>query len=73
MVQRKFVIDKNKEESAEIERTGIANITSDRLFDLAKKILCVYIGPKMRYDRGTTIKFSIIGNICGCPQIFPIT
>ena len=36
-VQRKFVIGKSKKEYAEIERKGIANISSDRLFDLAKK------------------------------------
>ena len=35
--ERKFVIGKSKKEYAEIERKGIANISSDRLFDLAKK------------------------------------
>lgn len=48
--QRKFVIGKSKKEYAEIEGTGIANITSDRLFDLAKKILCVYIGQERHND-----------------------
>ncbi|MDD7251076.1 MAG: HipA domain-containing protein, partial [Prevotellaceae bacterium] len=34
--ERKFVIGKNKKEYAEIEKTGIANITSEQLFEMAK-------------------------------------
>ena len=36
--ERKFVIGKNRREYAEIERTGIANITSDRLLEMAKRL-----------------------------------
>ena len=34
--ERKFVIGKNKKEYAEIEKTGIANITYEQLFEMAK-------------------------------------
>lgn len=34
--ERKFVIGRNKKEYAEIEKTGIANITSEQLFEMAK-------------------------------------
>ncbi len=48
--QRKFVIGKSKKEYAEIERTGIANITSDRLFDLAKKYFASTLDKKRHND-----------------------
>ena len=34
--ERKFVIGKNKKEYAEIEKTGIANITYEQLFEMAQ-------------------------------------
>lgn len=49
-VQRKFVIGKSKKEYAEIERTGIANITSNRLFDLAKKYFASTLDKKRHND-----------------------
>ena len=45
-VQRKFVIGKNKEEYAEIERTSIANITSNRLIEMAKRFFSSTLGLK---------------------------
>lgn len=45
-VERKFVIGKNKEEYAEIERTGIANITSNRLIEMAKRFFSSTLGLK---------------------------
>ena len=44
--ERKFVIGKNKEEYAEIEKTGIANITSDQLFEMAKRFFSSALGLK---------------------------
>lgn len=49
-VERKFVIGKNKKEYAEIERTGIANITSNRLIDLAKKYFASTLDKKRHND-----------------------
>ena len=34
--ERKFVIGKNKEEFALIEKTGIANLTAEQLMEMAK-------------------------------------
>lgn len=48
--QRKFVIGKSKKEYAEIERTGIANITSDRLLDLTKKYFASTLDKKRHND-----------------------
>ena len=45
-VQRKFVIGKNKEEYAEIERTSIANITCTRLLEMAIRIFSSTLGLK---------------------------
>ena len=36
--ERKFVIGKNRREYAEIEKAGIANITSDQLLEMAKRL-----------------------------------
>ena len=36
--ERKFVIGKNKEEFALIEKTGIANLTAEQLMEMAKRI-----------------------------------
>ena len=49
-VQRKFVIGRSKKEYAEIEKTGIANITSNRLFDLAKKYFASTLDKKRHND-----------------------
>ena len=38
--ERKFVIGKNKEEFALIERTGIANLSADQLQTMAEKYFC---------------------------------
>ena len=46
--ERKFVIGKNKSEYAEIERAGIANITCDRLFEMAKRFFSSTLGMKTR-------------------------
>ena len=44
--ERKFVIGKNIKEYAEIERTGIANITSDRLIEMAKRFFSSTLDKK---------------------------
>ena len=49
-VQRKFVIGKSKKEYAEIERTGIANITSDRLIEMAKRFFSSTLDKKRHND-----------------------